>query len=313
MQDTVLIYTHTKGFESDFVIDSLRQNGLNVFRLNSDIEQSASVSVELTKLGISVIFECDGRVVSDNDIGVCWLQQLPCYSDEDSINRKNKHSALFGALSVLKCPWLNRPSKVINANNKIQQLNVAKSVGFKIPDTIVSDRPKNIRSFFYSDSRETIAKNLSTPWVVSSKSTLVAYTKKVEKSWLREDYALNSAPVIYQKFLERAKDIRVVVVGNDVYPAYTTTNNIEERFDIRRQSLQKNYKKYEIPDSVSNSLRKMLSKLQLDYCSADLVETTDGDYYFLDLNTTGAWWWVDEIYNQKIRESFVNFFKLKLT
>jgi D-alanine-D-alanine ligase-like ATP-grasp enzyme len=49
-----------------------------------------------------------------------------------------------------------------------------------------------------------------------------------------------------------------------------------------------------------------MSKFDLDYCAADFMEDKKGNIYFLELNTCGAWWWLDTFYNGAICKKIVN-------
>jgi len=60
------------------------------------------------------------------------------------------------------------------------------------------------------------------------------------------------------------------------------------------------------PRNVVDGVLRLMDKLDLEYSSADVIETESGQFYFLDLNATGAWWWVDDAYNGAISSLLVD-------
>jgi hypothetical protein len=50
-----------------------------------------------------------------------------------------------------------------------------------------------------------------------------------------------------------------------------------------------------------------MQKLQIDYCAAaDFMEDKNGNLFFLEVNTCGAWWWLDKLYNGAICKSIAD-------
>lgn len=318
MADTVLVLSHRHAFEADPVIDGLRLRGVPVFRFNANPEvPGTSISVAFEKSPPAVVLRCDGLDLSAERVGVAWLQQPPPFHDDTSTRPEGLQQASFtaawvGALSLLGCEWLNEPGRVYRAANKILQNAVAQSVGFAIPDTLISNSPLAIRQFVQSRG-QAIAKSLATPWFHGQAGFYSAYTKLVESSWLISDEELAFGPVIYQRFHERLRDYRIVVVGGNMFAAYSACPSEEQRYDVRRNTATtEGYYKCDVPQGVDTLLSRMLSRFELDFCSADVIETVSGQYLFLDLNATGAWWWVDRLYGGSICEALAELLLTKL-
>jgi len=49
-----------------------------------------------------------------------------------------------------------------------------------------------------------------------------------------------------------------------------------------------------------------MQALQLDYCAADFMEDKNGNLFFLEVNTCGAWWWLDQLYDSAICNSLAD-------
>lgn len=305
---TVLVVTHRRGFESDPVIDELRRRGVKVFRFNTDSGENASLTSFISNTG-GVEFLCDGRYVTGEEIVVGWCQQLPPYlgqaaSENECLQRESLWAMQFSALELLPTRWLNKPSNVLHASQKIHQIVVAQTVHLAVPDTLVSSSPRTIRNF--ASGRQIVAKNLATPWVVSHETTRAAYTRIIDSAWLEDDAALSFAPVIYQEYHERKRDIRVVVIDDKVFAA-SCIPGLHQREDVRKESgTGESFIACDFDPDALTKLRELMRALSLDYCAADFMVNREGKLLFLEVNTCGAWWWLDRLYDGAICQSIAD-------
>jgi hypothetical protein len=308
MKKTILIVTHRRGFEADPVIDELRRRGVSVFRFNTDDGEDVSL-VSFWSETEEIEFVCDGKRIGKSEIAVGWCQQLPPYlgqtgNKKQCLQRENLLALQLATVDLLPIPWFNRPRFVLYASNKINQIVAARSVGLKVPTTLVSNDPAAIRSFAYK--RTIVAKNLATPWIISRRETLAAYTKIVDPSWLTNDKALSFAPVIYQEYKERKKDFRVVMIDNVAFVASCVPGPHQQE-DIRRgKRTGESWKACEFDTETLRKLHSLMQKLQIDYCAADFMEDKNGNLFFLEVNTCGAWWWLDRLYDGAICKSIAD-------
>jgi hypothetical protein len=305
----ILIVTHQRGFEADPIIDLLRERKADVFRFNCDFGSSVSSSTFYNNAS-EILFECDGRHIHLREIAVGWCQQLPPYLGQPSDkmqclqgeNLWTMHSALFDLLPVT---WFNRPSNVVRASNKLLQLDVARRIGLPAPETLISNRPEHIRKF--ANGRTIIAKNLATPWVITEGETQAAYTRIVQPEWLEDDKALSFCPVIYQVFHPRKKDYRVVMVGGRMYAACCESNEHQYE-DVRKGTgTGESYVACTFDSETLSLLRVFMKQFSLEYCAADFIEDENGKLLFLEVNTCGAWWWMDKLYNGEICKAIADF------
>lgn len=314
---TVLIVTHRKGFETDPVIDVLRNRNVPVFRFNCDAGDGVSVVSYILNLNKNDVYlKCDNFEIKEKEIGFGWCQQLPPFLNQPSketqcLQNGNVWLANFASLDLLDFAWLNKPNNVIRASNKIAQLMIAKKIGFNIPETLVSNNPNHIRNF--AKNNVIVAKNLATPWFVNSdQKTIAAYTKIVNPKWLDCDTRLSFSPVIYQHFYKRKKDYRVVVVGDNYFSASCIPNEYQIE-DIRRgNSTGDGFVACDFNKDLLKALKLLMKEFGVDYCAADFMEDESGKLYFLEMNICGAWWWVDKLYGGSICKSIVGFIEKRL-
>lgn len=307
----LLIATHRRGFETDPVIDGLRERNIPVFRYNCEAGCDVSeISIEMDKGTSRLQFICDGRKIGADDIVLGWYQQSPPFLGQPAdathcLQQENILAVYQAALYLLKCRWFNAPAAVHLASNKVLQLAAAAQAGLATPMSCIGNNPEAVRMM--CEGGTTIAKNLATPWIDTPQGgTMAAYTKLVDSSWLQDDGAIRFCPVIYQRFHERKCDYRVVVVADRAFAAVCSPNE-EQRVDIRRGELEEHgYQPCNFPSSCLDGLRKVMRHFGTDYCSADFMQDQDGNMYFLDLNSCGAWWWVDQLYGGEICTAIVD-------
>lgn len=313
---SVLVMSHRRGFETDPVIDMLRSRSVPVFRFNGDSgRETSSMSFGVDSESVNIHLECDDREINGNDIGVGWCQQLPPYLGQDaneirSLQNENLWAAHLAGLDGLEIPWFNKPSSVVSASNKMTQLALAQSVGLRIPRTLVSNEPSEIRAF--AEDRSIVAKNLATPWIELGEETRAAYTKRVSPDWLVDDNGLKFCPVIYQEFHPRKRDYRVVVAGDHVFPVSCEPNENQQE-DVRRGTATgESFEACGFDAKAIQKLRLLMRKLSIEYCAADFMEDKSGKLYFLETNICGAWWWVDRLYDGKICEAIADYLQKRL-
>lgn len=306
---SVFIVTHQRGFECDPVIDALRARDVPVFRFNCETGNETSLvtfQVEEINGNVSTNFSCDGRTIADKDIGVGWFQQTPPFigqpQDKDqTLQNENLNAAYLGAIALLDIPWMNSSEGVLAASNKILQLAAATRAGLHVPETIITNQPSEIRKLCAKG--ETIVKNLATPWLISGDEADAAYSLLVEPEWVANDEELRYCPAIYQRFSKRVYDYRVVVVGGQTFAARCKPQ-LHQLIDVRRgSSTDHGYTPCSFDEKQIAALKKLMAKFHLSYCSADFMEDAGGNLYFLDLNSCGAWWWIDDLYAGEIRNT----------
>lgn len=290
-------------------MDGLQSRDIPYFRFNTEFDSSDSqYALHISSTDGQFLLSCDGKYCALSDVRAAWFQQPPPDQDQstalDSIRLRSRTTTLVGALYSLDCPWVNHPDAAKNASNKVIQLMLAKRHGLHFPETLISNNPHEVREFFALRS-PIVAKSIGSQWLQVNDQLLAAYTQEVHESWLAKSGDISFAPVIYQRFFDRKRDFRVVVVGNRAFAAVCEHQSAHQKFDVRRDSPAHSYRPSEFPEHHLNRLRALMNDLCIEYCSADFFETTNDELVFIDLNVTGSWWWVDELHGGEICKALV--------
>ena len=131
---------------------------------------------------------------------------------------------LWHALDVF---WINDPGRDEVAHRKLLQLRVAQEVGLEIPSTLVTNDLAEARSFVDAHGyRDVICK------AFSATEQQWRETRLVGEEELAALENVRYAPVIFQEYVER-HDLRVTVVGDQIFPAAIHSQESEYPVDFR--------------------------------------------------------------------------------
>ena len=124
--------------------------------------------------------------------------------------------------------WLNAPHRLLRASNKPEQLAIASSMGFSIPDTYIGVDYETIKKFYEDHSGEIIAKAVKHGFNFDGDRARVAATQKIDDAALASLKEFAPIPMIFQSHIAKKYDVRVIVVGEAVFATAIESQNHEE-------------------------------------------------------------------------------------
>ena len=208
-------------------------------------------------------------------------------------------SALDGLWRVLDASWVNHPTRDEDAARKPYQLRVAKELGFEIPETQVTNDPKQARAFVDEHGPE---------------GTVYKAFSGTEEAWretrvFRENEtelldAVRHAPVIFQEYVPADVDLRITVMGDHVFPAAIHSQETEYEVDYRMTIDSARVEAVDLPDQVLDRIRAYTDELGLVYGAIDMRRTPDGRYVFLEINPSGQWLFIERRTGQPMTDTF---------
>lgn len=191
--------------------------------------------------------------------------------------------------------WMSDPFDVQRAESKTLQLSVAKSLGLACPDTLISNDPDAIREFFDQQDCNVVAKPLRMGYFDYGELQTAAYTTVLSSADLADAEALLAAPVIYQRHLPKRCDVRVTVVDGTIYSAAIHSQKVASaKVDWRRADVELEHTVHPLPKDLADASLRLMSALRLKFGAIDFVLTPEGDYYFLEINPSGQWLWLED-------------------
>ena len=298
--DSVLLVTSSYDVAPQYVGAALERRGVPFFRLDTD-RFPMEVRMSFDPRGDLAISDGDQRI-SGKQVKSVWYRRnvapnLP--ENLDAVTRefseRETRAFLEGALAALPTDrWLSSPSAIWRAERKLYQLAVAAHLGFTLPPTIVTNDEAAARSFAHG--RPLVAKAVSSGYIASPEGNRAIFTSALGPSDLEDLDGLSLAPVTFQEMVEKASDIRVTVVDNEVFAAEILSQDRESsRVDWRAtDDPGLMHKTHELPSVLADLCRRLVSHLVLGFGAIDFALKPDGTYVFFEINPNGEWVWLED-------------------
>lgn len=195
--------------------------------------------------------------------------------------------------------WVNPVHAAHAAEAKPLQLDVARSVGFNIPDTLITNDPSEVRQFRQRHG-SVVFKTFRCPiWVSDSdseKQINSTFATVIEKSHEISRKEICMAPAIYQKFIKKCYDIRVVCMGRTLFAM--KINPPDDPFgrpDWRPFQHRLDVAVISIPKKIQFKIYQFMDRLSICFGCFDLVVDYDGKLYFLEINQMGQFLWMEQL------------------
>ncbi len=313
----ILVLTHTNGFEPDLVIDQLRARGARFARLNFDQMLAKSSITIFQQHGVSdALMRIGKHRLRLAEVSVAWTHETPLYcfdagipASARAILQDETQAFVDGLCGMLSARWVNSPECIRRASNKILQHRVAQQVGLLVPATVVTNDPEQAREFCEAHSGDVIMKDLNyVPREVEGRF-LGSWTKRLPDS-LRSDYsAVQLTPVFLQEQIPKQHELRITIVGQCIFAgALDSQAHDISRTDWRKYNLDQPMKKWKVnlPEDVAQKCLALMKRLNLQFGAIDMIVTPSGGHCFLEINTTGAWGWLERDLGFPISSAFAD-------
>lgn len=298
--DTALIVTASYDVAADYVLEALQRRGTPVFRLNTDHFPSRIKASFLPPNDIE--FTAGDKTVSGISIKSVWYRrhvspELPVELDagvRDFCERETR-AFLDGVLASLPVErWMSSPQAIARAERKPYQLAIAAQLGFKIPDTIMTNNPPSVVEM--ARRHQLIAKAISSAYVSSPEGNQAIFTSAIRPEDLKELDGLAHAPVTFQELVDKVSDIRITVVAGEVFAAEILSQERQSsRIDWRAtDDPHLPHRRHELSTEIADLCREIVNHLGLTFGAIDLALRADGTYVFFEINPNGEWVWLED-------------------
>jgi hypothetical protein len=207
-----------------------------------------------------------------------WLppNDLPVPSQEFLAEQRSFHVESSFRRLAETCPFVNALDANRRAGSKLLQHHLARRYGLAVPCT----------------------KNIESTQVRIGGVKHARLTRVFTESDLPSLAGLPQCPMMFQRYVEKRFEYRVTVVGQEVFACRIDSQRaggataIDWRnYDIARTP----HHGVKLDADLSARLVRLVGSLGLTYGAADLVEGTDGEFYFLEVNPQGQWLWIEDL------------------
>lgn len=302
----ILIITHKQDYTADFVINKLNEQNISYFRLNCE---------DFSTYDFKIDNELNFTINGISDFNSVWFRRtkLPDYTNY-SINQQEFllnefDSFLKNIFSIIKTKkWLSIPKNVYNAENKLLQLKEAKSIGFELPNTLITTTKRKITQFYSENNDKIIIKPFWNSKIQIDGKTKLLFTNLVSKSDIENIESIEITPVIFQEYIDKKKEFRVTIVDKEIFVASVDSQSCTKtKIDWRRDNLT--FIKDGLPIDVENKCFELVNNLGLKFGAIDLIQDKNDNFIFLEINPNGQWVWIETDTNLQISKSIINYLK----
>jgi glutathione synthase/RimK-type ligase-like ATP-grasp enzyme len=119
--------------------------------------------------------------------------------------------------------------------------------------------------------------------------------------------AVGVTATCFQEYIEKRFEVRVNVIGSQVFAAELHTQHSERaRVDFRLGYGDIGYAIHTLPASVEAACRRLVRLFGLQFAAIDLLVTPQEEYVFVDLNSNGQWGWIENQTGLPLTETLID-------
>jgi glutathione synthase/RimK-type ligase-like ATP-grasp enzyme len=304
----IILVTAVDDLAADLVVLHLRRRGASFVRFNQE-DFPAHVKLAWRNSAASATIGLDGDLISCADIRSAWFRYSlagAVSAPQAEVDFVSHESAAFltGFLEAMPWFWMNRPSAVAHAANKLQQLARASEFGFCLPRTLVTNSPHAARNFVRD--QPSIVKTVAAAAFSQCGELYAVYTSPVTVDDL-SDASVQAAPAIFQQRIVNECDLRVTVVGDRVFAVRILTKRRDGEVDWRALDTARiSYERYALPAEIERRCVAFTRAFSLSFAALDFIVTPEGEHVFLEINPSGQWGWLEQATGLPISDAIVD-------
>jgi glutathione synthase/RimK-type ligase-like ATP-grasp enzyme len=265
------------------VLRRLRERGQDALIVDLDaLGRDARV---LWRVGVSRGLVLGAGSIAAEDVGAMWLRRavpdrvtVPGLGSSDAEFAAREWRETLEGFLHLPVPRVNDPAAQARAKKPVQ-LEVATALGFRVPETLVTNDRDEAVAFVTEHRRNVVHKVL----------THGGWELAEARGWDADaDEALDRlilAPTILQRRIEGPADVRATVVGDRIFAARFEAragSPLDARLDPDAPCAV-----FELPASVGATVLALIKGLGLLYGAVDFKVDGAGELYFLEVNPGG--------------------------
>ena len=299
----ILILTEPGDLHADRVGQRLHDRSAPFVRFNpADFPRYAALSVHFSGEGRNrYVLQAHGESVELTTLKAVWYRRPRAPIAHDCLTDATTRTAvqqecdsfLYDIWSSIGGMWVPGPPFVLRRWRKVAQLGLAQELGFETPPTLVTNSPDELIVFYQQHGGNIVSKRVGSSFLSTETSPFYRYTDVVSKRDI--GYAIRFSPMIFQAYVPKKLELRITVVGSEVYAAEIHSQETNHtRYDWRRfDHYHTLYLPHELPPSIGQRCVELLRRMGLTFGAIDMILTPDGRYVFIEINANGQYLWIE--------------------
>ncbi|MET9414300.1 hypothetical protein ABZY03_08935 [Streptomyces klenkii] len=299
---SVLIVSNTNDLHALAVRRELAARGFPVHLLACDRLRDHPLTFGF---GSEPVLETEGGRVETAGVSTVWWrrpsldQRLP----EGALDENQAHFVHTNCKATLRSflrgsftgTWVSSPEATDRAADKLHQLNVARRLGLRVPDTLLSNDPASVRAFHRRHGGRVIIK------AARNSSRVFLATRPAELDRI-SDAQIRAVPSLYQELIPGTTHLRVNIFGTDIHAALIETDALDWRPDINVP-----VSAYRIDAALQKQLIALLDALDLRTGVMDLKISDRGEVVWFEVNPQGQFLFLEPLTGQNLLAAFTEF------
>jgi ATP-grasp ribosomal peptide maturase len=309
---TVLILAAERDITADRMVTVLKKRDVPTARVDTAwFPQKAELDAEFHGGRWRGTLRAGGRTIALEGLWSVWYRSPSTFHFPPELSETERHWAmteakmgLGGILTSLPVQWINHPNRSADAAYKPLQLVTAARCGLDVPETLITNRAGSVRRF--AGGGETIAKALGAPAIIEDGGRKTTFTYRIDDSDLADLRGVEHTAHQYQRWVPKAFEARVFVVGDHVFAAAIHAGSAASYLDWRNDYASLRYEPITPPDSVTAGVVAYCAELGLVYGAFDFVIRPDGRWAFLECNPGGQFGWIEDAISAPITDTIAD-------
>jgi glutathione synthase/RimK-type ligase-like ATP-grasp enzyme len=294
----ILVVSYPGEEHTGLVVDRLKRAGREVVQIDlADFPARRTLSCTWSDHAAPrFLIEHDQREIDLANAGAVWWRRVNGFNVDPAIaageHQAFAHNettqAVYGMLDSLGCPWVNPREADAAAHHKPYQWTVARELGLKLPQTLITSHAAAARAFIDAlRPKRAVFK----PFLASINEW--RETRVIEDEDLRRLDLVRYAPVIFQQYVPGV-DLRITIIGEKIFAAEIDVRGTSYEFDMRMVVGEGRVRAVELPHEIETKLLALQRRLGLVYGAIDMRRNDRGEYVFLEVNPAGQWLFVEQ-------------------
>jgi ATP-grasp ribosomal peptide maturase len=308
----ILILAAERDITADRMVSMLKHRAVPVARVDTAwFPGAASVDAEFRNGRWVGSLEAAGRRIALEGLRSVWYRSPSAFTFSPDLSATERRWAmteaklgLGGVLAALPVLWINHPNRNADASYKPRQLVVAAHCGLNVPDTLVTNRADAVRRF--TEHGDTVAKALGAAAIVEDGGRKTTFTHPLDAADLADLRGVEHTAHQFQRWVPKAFETRVIVVGGRVFAAAIHAGNAASYVGWRNDYGALRYETITPPDPVTAGVIAYCAAFGLTYGAFDFVVRPDDEWVFLECNPGGQYGWIEDAINAPITDTIAD-------
>lgn len=193
--------------------------------------------------------------------------------------------------------WVNNPTSAMIAESKLVQLEAARAAGLAFPELVVTNNAEDARKMIKRYGRVVYKTFFPQSWQSASTGNIYSLgIALLDASSELPEESIAICPGIFQRYIDKAYDLRITVIGSKFFAVRILKQNGEAHLDWRQTVLHEETfaEPFELSQTVMDQLRDVMRRLDIVFGCVDIVVDRQGQAYFLEVNQAGQFLFLEE-------------------